>query len=160
MGVRESPGGDQDLARPAYMKSTRPSFGKFWSLLGHPHHALASVLACEQSDQRLGRVFQSLDHVLLDFELPSLDPSLQLRDRNLSLFEIVRHDEALHHQSLDHDEARDAARTRHRRGTVVGRDRSTTDDASTHVHESKAGFENIAPDVVEIDVDAIQGGSL
>src|SRR6266536_3530869 len=45
--------------------------------LRHPHHALPSVLACEQADQCFGRILESLDHVLLDFELPRLHPALQ-----------------------------------------------------------------------------------
>src|SRR6266705_1303551 len=59
------------------------------ALLVHPHHALPSVLAREQADQRFGRILESLDHVLLDFELARLDPMLQLRDGCLPLVEIV-----------------------------------------------------------------------
>src|SRR4029077_14322806 len=38
------------------------------------------------------------------------------------------------------------------------RDRSTTDDAATLVHARQAGLEDFAPDIVEIDVDAVGRG--
>ena len=40
----------------------------------HLHHALAAILAREQSDQRLRRVLQSADDVLLHFEFAGFDP--------------------------------------------------------------------------------------
>jgi hypothetical protein len=44
-------------------------------LARNSHHALASVIARQQANQCLGRIFQALDHVLLNFELACLDPT-------------------------------------------------------------------------------------
>ena len=48
---------------------------------GDLDHALAAVFAGQQADQRARRVFQAVDHVLLDLELAGRHPGLQVGER-------------------------------------------------------------------------------
>src|SRR4051812_26005133 len=59
-------------------------------------HALAAVLSRQQSDQRLRRILQSVDDVLLHLQLAGCDPALEVGERALALLHVVHHDEALH----------------------------------------------------------------
>ena len=51
----------------------------------HLHHALAAVLAGEQPDQRLRRVLDAVDDVLLHFQFAGGDPGLQVGERGVAL---------------------------------------------------------------------------
>jgi len=54
-----------------------------------------------------------------------------------------------------HDQAGHAARPVRRRHAIILRDRPTAGDAAAIVHQRQTGFQNIAADIVEIDVDAL-----
>src|SRR6185312_10723295 len=75
----------------------------------HPDHPLAAVFAGQQSDQRLRRVLEAVDDVLLDLQLARRDPGLQVGQRLVALIHEIHHDEALHDQALHHDQAGYAA---------------------------------------------------
>ena len=60
----------------------------------HSHHALATTFAGEKSDQGRGRVLKSVDDILLNLQLPGLDPCAQIDDRAVALAEVVHDDEA------------------------------------------------------------------
>ena len=119
-------------------------------------HPLAAVLAGQQSDQRLRRILKAIDDVFLDFQLAGGDPRLQVAQCLVALIHEVHHDEALHDQALHHDQAGHAARPGRRRHAVILRDRAAAGDAAAIVHLRQAGFENVAADIVEIDVDAFR----
>src|SRR5947209_4561948 len=57
-----------------------------------PDHALAAVLARKQSDQRFGRVLQSIDDVFLHLQLAGLDPALQVGECARTVLHVVHHD--------------------------------------------------------------------
>src|SRR5439155_11083592 len=71
---------------------------------------------------------------------------------------VIHHDETLHDEAFHHDQAGHAARAVCGRYAVILRDRAATGDAAAVVHQRKTGFENVAADIVEIDVDALGGG--
>ena len=109
-----------------------------------------------KSDQRLRRVLEAVDDVFLHLQLAGGDPGLQVGQRRVALVHVVHHDEALHDQALHHDQAGHAARAVRRRHAVILRDRAAAGDAAAIVHLRQAGFENVAADIVEIDVDALR----
>ena len=90
------------------------------------------------------------------FSLPDADPGLQVAQRLVALVHEVHHDETLHDEALHHDQAGHAARAGGRRHAVILRDRAAAGDAAAVVHLRQAGFENVAADIVEIDVDALR----
>src|SRR5262249_16853408 len=73
----------------------------------------------------------------------------------VALSHEIRHDEALHHQAFHHDQTRHAARAVRRWYAVILRDRATAGDAAVIVHLWQARFQNVAADIVEIDVDSL-----
>ena len=97
-------------------------------------------------------------NVFLDFQLAGLDPGAQIGDRAIALAEIVRHDEALHPKAPDDDQPRHPARPGCRWSAIILRDRAAARDPSAQIHLGEAGLENIAADVVEINVDAFGRG--
>src|SRR3954468_19146412 len=121
-------------------------------------HALAAVLARQQSDQRLRRVLEAVDDVLLHLQLAGRDPGLEVGERTLAFLHVIHHDEALHDEPLHHDQAGHAAWTVCGRRAVILRDRAAAGDAAVIVHLRQAGFENVAADIVEINVDALWRG--
>ena len=122
----------------------------------HSHHALATTFAGEKSDQGRGRVLKSVDDILLNLQLPGLDPCAQIDDRPVALVEIVHDNEALHGEALDDDQARYAAGSSRGRSAVILRHSAATGDAAVQVHLEQACFENVAADIVEVDVDALR----
>ena len=90
------------------------------------------------------------------FSLPGGDPRLQVAQCLVALIHEVHHDEALHDKPLHHDQAGYAARPGRRRHAVILRDRPAAGDAAAIVHLRQAGFQNIAADIVEIDIDAFR----
>jgi hypothetical protein len=125
----------------------------------NPHHSLAPVLPCQQSDQGCRSILESIDHVFLNLQLSVFHPPAELRDRLVPLAEIVRDDETFHSESLDDDKTRDSARPGWRWGTIILRNRAAAGDAPTQIHLSQARFEDVTADVVEVNVDA-RGSSL
>src|SRR3954449_6544162 len=149
------------MPRAASLAAATSTASRYWlcdcdvttsSELDHP---LAAVLARQQSDQRLRRVLEAVDDVLLHLQLAGCDPGLEVGERTLALFHVVHHDEALHDEPLHHDQAGHAARAVCRGRAVILRDRAAAGDAAVIVHLRQAGFQNIAADIVEIDVDAL-----
>ncbi|MBN8982651.1 MAG: hypothetical protein J0I29_15480, partial [Rhizobiales bacterium] len=69
------------------------------------HHSFAAIFSCQQTDQRLRRVLQSADDIFLNFQFSGFDPGLQVGHRLFALVVEIRHDEALHEEALDDDQA-------------------------------------------------------
>src|SRR6478735_8004567 len=101
-------------------------------------HALAAVLARQQSDQRLRRVLEAVDDVLLHLQLAGRDPGLEFGERTLAFLHVVHHDQAGH-----------AAWSVCRGRAVILRDRAEAGDAAVIVPLRQAGFENVPSDIVE-----------
>src|SRR6266436_3862262 len=59
----------------------------------HPDHSLAAVFSRQQPDQRLRRVLQAVDDVLLNLQFAAGDPALQVGQRFLALRHEIHHDE-------------------------------------------------------------------
>src|SRR3954471_9892305 len=151
------------MPRAASLAAATSTASRYWlcncdvttsSELDHP---LAAVVARQQSDQCLRRVLEAVDDVLLHLQLAGCDPGLEVGERALAFLHVVHHDEALHDEPLHHDQAGHAAWAVCRGRAVILRDRAAAGDAAVIVHLRQAGFENVAADIVEIDVDALRG---
>ena len=90
------------------------------------------------------------------FSWPEATQPCRSASARVALLHVVHHDEALHDQPLHHDQAGHAARAVRRRRAVILRDRAAAGDAAVIVHLRQAGFEDVAADIVEIDVDALR----
>ena len=121
-------------------------------------HALAAVFTREQPDQRLRRVLEARDDVFLDLQFAGRHPRLQVSERLVALRHVVHHDEALHDEPFHHDQAGHAAWTVCVRHAVILRDCTAASDAAVQIHLRQAGFQDVAADIVEIDVDAFGRG--
>jgi hypothetical protein len=90
-GRATAAGGEQsDQRLRCSLKASQPAALLFDHLIGagqwsaatpgasHLDHPLAAVLSRQKSDQRLRRVFEAVDDVLLDFQLAGGDPGLQV----------------------------------------------------------------------------------
>src|SRR5258708_11063052 len=120
--------------------------------MSHLDHPLAAVFAGQESDQRLWRVLQAFDDILLDFQFAGSDPRLQIGQRLIALVHKIHYDEALHDETFYDDQTGHAARAMRRRHAVILRDRAAAGDAAAIVHLREARFQNVAPDTIEIDV--------
>mmetsp|Transcript_27806 Transcript_27806/g.51852 ORF Transcript_27806/g.51852 Transcript_27806/m.51852 type:complete len:284 (+) Transcript_27806:2774-3625(+) len=69
----------------------------------------------------------------------------------------IHHDETFHPQAFDHNDARQVARAC-RACALVLADGAATNDAAPFVHQVQRGLQNLATDIVEIDVDPIGAG--
>src|SRR5262249_52872576 len=148
---------DQIVAYPD--SDAHPSPGRSCSSrrIPDPHHSLSEVLPREQTDERLRRVLEAGQDIFADDELTGGDPGFQIGEGGGVSVPVVGVDEALYGQAFHHEETGDAARAvGGRRGVVVG-DRAAADDAAMVVHAEEARFEDVAADVVEVDVDAAGG---
>ena len=57
----------------------RLSFSVKYSVLRDPHHQFAEVASFQQTDERLGGVFQTVDHVFAEFHLAIAAPTAPWR---------------------------------------------------------------------------------
>src|SRR5262249_26319496 len=121
-------------------------------------HQLAEVAAGIQQIEhvRIG-VDAALTHVLAKLEFALLVPLAKLGDRLRHAAGPIEHDQPLHAQSLREYGAQ-VPRALRQLGGVVGSDQSTHGDASERVHLHKHRVEDIAADVLEVDVDALRRG--
>src|SRR5467141_2656244 len=115
---------------------------------------LAQILAAQQADEGLGRIAQSLDHAFPVLE-PSLpQPLLEILVRGRVARGMIRNDETLQLHSVDQEgpdvfQAVGLAQ-------VVSRNKPAQGDAGKRVQAPQHGVEDLAPDVLEIDVDALR----
>src|SRR3954465_5843322 len=150
------------MPRAASLAAATSTASRYWlcncdvTTSSEPDHPLAAVVARQQSDQRLRRVLEAVDDVLLHLQLPGCDPCLEVGERALAFLHVVHHDEAWHDEPFHHDQAGHAARAVCRGRAVILRDRAAAGDAAVIVHLRQTGLENVAADIVEIDVDALR----
>ena len=80
---------------------------------------------------------------------------MEIAQRFLLLVDKVGHNEALHGKALHYDEPGNAPRTMRRCLTVILRNSTAAGDAALVVHAEQNRFEDIAANIVEINVDAL-----
>src|SRR5436190_17151804 len=121
----------------------------------HLHHELAGVLAGEEHvDRGRGRE-ESLHQVHAIVDLAFRGPHAELQRSLGEARQEIDHDEALHAEPLG-DDPEDVARAGRALRLAVSRDHPARDDAAEVLHVLERGVEDVAADVVEVDVDAFR----
>src|SRR5262245_37666072 len=119
------------------------------------HHHLADVFAGEELVQRLDELVDAgLDHVLLHYQLALRNPAGHGRDRLAVALGVVEHHEALHAGAVD-QQAHVVGRAAIAGGRVVLADGAANADAAVECDLGQADVQDLAADVVEIDVDTV-----
>src|SRR5712692_3923847 len=123
-----------------------------------PDKLLPEILSLEKGDQPFGRVFDALDHRLAVFQLALRE----IARKRLQCFAIavlpVEHDHALQLDAVDEHGPQILVAVG-LAGVVFG-DQAANHDTRIHVHQPQRGVENLAADVLEVDVDAFGAGLL
>src|ERR1051325_545765 len=118
------------------------------------HHHLAEVFAGEELVQRLDELVDAgLDHVLFRLQLALGHPAGHGRDRLAVALGVVKHHEALHAGAVD-EQAHVVGRSADGRGIVLA-DGAADTDAAVEGDLGQADVQDLAADVVEIDIDAV-----
>src|SRR5690606_29435829 len=122
----------------------------------HLDDQLAAVFALQQALEGADGVFQALHDILAVTYLAVLDPLTHVALEVFRPVEMVELDEAAHRQALDQYEAHELGqpvRSLGKRGVVVMRDAAADRNAGKIVKQRQYGLEDIAADILEIDVD-------
>src|SRR5438874_13544997 len=120
--------------------------------LDQPDKLFAEILAAQQADEGLGRIAQSLDHAFPVLEPPLPQPLLEILARGRVARGMIRNDETLQLHAV-YQEGPDVFQAVGL-GQVVLRNESAQRDARGAVQAPQHGVEDLAPDVLEMDVDA------
>src|SRR6266849_512031 len=135
--------------------STPPRSGRPGGASGVRHfdHELAVVLAFEELEQRVRKRFQTLHDVLARLELAGGAPAGHFAQRFAIPLRIVEHQKALHPRAID-EQRSVIGRALDRTRIAVLRNRAADDHPRTARELSERGIEDVAADVVEIDIHA------
>src|SRR5215207_2537281 len=119
---------------------------------------LAAVLAAEHAHERRRCVLEPVGDVLAPGELPLRHPGSESHRRLVVAVRIVGDEKALHPRSKDDQQAGSEGRL----GTleVVLGDLPADDDPRADAQPAMYGRRQLAPDVVEVDVNAVRTGGL
>src|SRR5947207_3549527 len=120
-----------------------------------PHDHLAQVLAPEQADECVGRAFDPFDHRFSVAQLPLPYPAAHLLGKISEAVEVITHDEAAQGEPPAHGQG-DVSRARWRLSDVVKRDGAAHGDPAEATQREQGRLEVIAPDVVEVNIDALR----
>src|SRR5690606_38381806 len=127
--------------------------------LAELHHQLADVLPLQQTDERFRRILQPLHYLLAILDLAVGVPSAhRLVELAVTMPVIIEDDEALHAHALFQDgleQQRQAIRPVRQAGTVVLRDHTAHGYARIGIEQWQHRIEDLAADVLVIDVDAL-----
>src|SRR5690606_5790314 len=123
------------------------------------HHQLAEVLPLQQTDEGFRRILQPLHYLLAILDLAVGVPSAhRLVELAVTMPVIIEDDEALHAHALLQDgleQQRQAIRPVRQAGTVVLRDHTAHGYARIGIEQWQHRIEDLAADVLVIDVDAL-----
>src|SRR5437868_5759303 len=117
---------------------------------------LAEILALEQGDESLRGVLDAVDDRFAVPELAFCVIAHQRLERLAVAILPVEYDHALHFDAVDEQRAERLVAIGHRRA-VLG-DEPAHDDPREPVHEPERRVEDLAADVLEVDVDAFRAG--
>jgi 6-phospho-beta-glucosidase len=118
---------------------------------------LAGVVAAEQVDEGGRGLVQAVDDGLGVEELALAQPAADVGDHGGRPVLVVGDDEAAQGEALA-DDQREVVRPGGQLGGVVVGDRPAHGDAAVGVEYRQRGFQVVAADVVEVDVDALGRG--
>src|SRR6266513_2308571 len=122
--------------------------------LDQPDKLFAEILAAQQADEGLGRIAQSLDHAFPVLEPPLPQPLLEILARGRVARGMIRNDETLQLHAV-YQEGPDVFQAVGL-GQVVLRNQPAQRDTGRPVQAPQRGVEDLAPDVLEMDVDAVR----
>src|SRR5688572_28890394 len=125
------------------------------SLITYLYDQLARIRAFEQFVYGLRGVFQSFDFVDAVPELTLPEPLAHVGEGFHRARVVVHHDEALHARALA-DQGGEVVRARLRLSGVVLRDHAAEHNAGAQIDQRQHLVEDLAADVLEIDVDALR----
>src|SRR6266480_310764 len=125
---------------------------------GQLDQLLAEVAAAEQRDEASGRVLEALDDRLAGLELALREVLAERLQRLAVALLPVEHDHALHLDAVDEHHAQVLHRVG--LGRVVLGDHAAEDDARKKVREAQHRIEDLAADVVEVDIGALRARGL
>src|SRR6185436_913946 len=118
---------------------------------GELDELLAKIVALQQANQASRRGFDSIEHGLAVLELSCYDELEQRRVRFRVALDPVEHDHPLDLDPVDEDRAEhlDAVGL----GRVVLGDQAADDDSRAKIHQAQQRVEDLAADVLEVDID-------
>src|SRR5579864_9420575 len=142
-------------ARATWARRCRPSIsgGPAGPPSRHLEHQLAEVLAPEELEQGVREGLEALDDVLARPQLAGGHPAGDLARRLGVAVGVIEDQHALHGGALD-QQRQVVRRALGRSGAVVLRDGAADDDAGAAGQPGERGVEDVAADVVEVDVQA------
>src|SRR6266851_5200351 len=118
------------------------------------HQLLAEIASREERDETLRRALQPLDNRLLVAQLPGGEARAEVRERFLVAVLPVEDDHALHADAIDENRAQRLVGVGLRRA-VLG-DEAADDHAREEVHPPEHRVEDLAADVLVVDVDSLR----
>src|SRR5947207_8387778 len=116
---------------------------------------LADVLALEELEQRLGKALEAVDDVFAALQLPLRHPACHLACSERIAIRVSEDHHAGHARAVD-EQRELIRRPLDRRRIVVLRDRTADRDSRAAPDAREHGIEDVAADVVEIDVDTLR----
>src|SRR5437868_10656732 len=127
---------------------------------GEPYHLLAEIAARQHVDERGRSRLETLGDRLAEFEAAGAEPFHQLVERLVAPRQVAADAEALQHDTLVEEDAdvAQALTTFWAFAAVVLRDLSADRHARIHIEARQHGIEDVAADIVEIDVDTLRCG--
>src|SRR5260370_308436 len=129
------------------------------AITGLGHDALADVLAVEKSDERARRILEPpLNDVLAIADLPFAQPLRHIAQKIGHAIGVIENDHSLNQRAIDQDRAEVGTGTRF--GIAVLRDEADERNARVNIDPLQHRFQDVAADVIEVDVDSIRTGSL
>src|SRR5258708_17687034 len=125
------------------------------TFLGEGEHQLADVLAAEELQQAVGKGLNALDDLLEGLGLAGGDPASDGARRLRVTAGVVEHHHPRHARALD-QQRQVVGGPLDRRRAVVLRDGAADDDPGAARQSGERGVQDVAADVVEIDVDPLR----
>jgi hypothetical protein len=140
-------------------KKSNAKHGLAYTLFGscsEPHHLFADIAARQHVDEGGGSLLEAFGDRLAPFEVAGAIPCHQLAERLVAARQVIADAEPLQPDALVEDDT-DVAQALPLAGVLL-RDLTTDRHPSVGVEVVHHDIEDIAADVVEIDVDALRSG--